>query len=83
VSVDWRIPIAEARRQLPDVALQGNLDSTLLLGPPETMLARVAAILEAVGHQPGYIFNLGHGIQPPTPPQHVKALVDAVHAFRP
>ena len=83
VSVDWRIPIADARRQLPGVALQGNLDSTLLLGPPGTLLVRARQILEAVGHEPGYIFNLGHGIQPPTPPENVKALVDAVHAFRP
>jgi uroporphyrinogen decarboxylase len=83
VSLDWRIPLAEARRQLPGVALQGNLDSTLLLGPKETLVQRAQAVLEAVGHEPGYIFNLGHGIQPPTPPENVKALVDAVHAFRP
>jgi uroporphyrinogen decarboxylase len=83
VSVDWRLPLAEARRQLPGTALQGNLDSTLLLGPPATLLARARQALEAVGHHPGYIFNLGHGIQPPTPPENVKALVDAVHAFRP
>ncbi len=84
VSLDWRIPLAEARRQLPPtVALQGNLDSTLLLGPKQTLLARARQLLEAVGHEPGYIFNLGHGIQPPTPPENVKALVDAVHAFRP
>jgi uroporphyrinogen decarboxylase len=83
VSVDWRLPLAEARRQLPGTALQGNLDSTLLLGPPATLLVRARQALEAVGHQPGYIFNLGHGIQPPTPPENVKALVDAVHAFRP
>jgi uroporphyrinogen decarboxylase len=83
VSVDWRIPLAEARRQLPRVALQGNLDSTLLLGPRETLLARARQLLEAVGHDPGYIFNLGHGIQPSTPPENVKALVGAVHGFRP
>ena len=83
VSVDWRIPLAEARRALPGVALQGNLDSTLLLGPRETLLARARRLLEAVGHEPGYIFNLGHGLQPSTPPENVKALVDAVHAFRP
>jgi len=83
LSVDWRIPIAEARAQLPGVALQGNLDSTLLLGPGDTLLARVRAMLEAVGHQPGYIFNLGHGIQPPTPVENVRAAVEAVHAFRP
>jgi uroporphyrinogen decarboxylase len=83
ISVDWRIPLAEARRQLPHLALQGNLDSTLLLGPKETLLERARRLLEAVGHEPGYIFNLGHGIQPSTPPENVKALVDAVHAFRP
>ncbi len=83
ISLDWRIPLPEARQRAPGVALQGNLDSTLLLGPVELMVARAGALLEAVGHQPGYIFHLGHGIQPPTPPQHVKALVDAVHAFRP
>ena len=83
VSVDWRIPIAEARAQLPGVALQGNLDSTLLLGPRPKLLERARRMLEAVGRQPGYIFNLGHGIQPATPPENVKALVDAVHAFRP
>jgi uroporphyrinogen decarboxylase len=83
VSVDWRIPLAEARRQVPGLALQGNLDSTLLLGPRETLVRRARQLLEAVGHEPGYIFNLGHGIQPSTPPENVKALVDAVHAFRP
>jgi uroporphyrinogen decarboxylase len=83
LSVDWRIPIAEARSRLPSLGLQGNLDSTLLLGPRETLLARVGALLEAAGHAPGYIFNLGHGIQPPTPVENVRAVVEAVHAFRP
>ncbi len=81
LSVDWRIPMAEARALAPGVALQGNLDSTLLLGPKETLLGRTRALLEATARQPGYIFNLGHGIQPPTPPENVKAVVDAVHAF--
>jgi uroporphyrinogen decarboxylase len=83
VSLDWRIPLAEARRALPHVALQGNLDSTLLLGPRELLLERARRLLDAVGHEPGYVFNLGHGIQPPTPPENVKALVEAVHAFVP
>jgi uroporphyrinogen decarboxylase len=84
ISVDWRIPLAEARRALPPaVALQGNLDSTLLLGPRELLVARARRLLEAVGREPGYIFNLGHGIQPGTEPENVRALVEAVHAFRP
>ncbi len=82
LSVDWRIPIDEARALVPGVAVQGNLDSALLLGPTETLLARARALLRAAGPRPGYIFNLGHGIPPGTPPENVKALVEAVHAFR-
>jgi uroporphyrinogen decarboxylase len=83
LGLDWRLPVEEARRRAPGVALQGNLDSTILLGPRETLVERVRTLLEVAGHEPGYIFNLGHGIQPPTPPENVKALVDEVHAFRP
>jgi uroporphyrinogen decarboxylase len=83
LSVDWRIPIAEARAQAraAGVALQGNLDSTLLLGPVESAVARTREMLRAAGREPGYIFNLGHGVQVGTPPETVKAVVDAVHAF--
>jgi uroporphyrinogen decarboxylase len=82
LSVDWRIPIDEARALVPGIAVQGNLDSTLLLGPKEVLLARARAMLRAAGPRPGYIFNLGHGIQPGTPTENVKALVETVHAFR-
>ncbi len=82
LSVDWRIPIGEARARAGGRAVQGNLDSTLLLGPRELLLSRVGAMLRAAGPAPGYIFNLGHGIQPQTPPENVKAVVEAVHAFR-
>jgi uroporphyrinogen decarboxylase len=81
LSVDWRIPIAEARARASGVAIQGNLDSTLLLGPVETAVGRTRAMLRAAGREPGYIFNLGHGVQVGTPPETVKAVVDAVHAF--
>jgi uroporphyrinogen decarboxylase len=81
LSVDWRIPMDEARARARGVALQGNLDSTLLLGPRPKLLERTQALLRAAGPQPGYIFNLGLGIQPPTPPENVKAVVEAVHAF--
>jgi len=82
LSVDWRIPIREARTRAGGLAVQGNLDSTLLLGPRELLLSRAEAMLRAAGPAPGYIFNLGHGIQPQTPPENVKAVVEAVHAFR-
>jgi uroporphyrinogen decarboxylase len=82
LSVDWRIPMAEARALAPHLAFQGNLDAALLLGPKQTLLERTRALLEAGTKEPGYIFNLGHGITPPTPPENVRAVVEAVHAFR-
>src|SRR5512140_1934950 len=82
VSVDWRIPIAEARARAGGVAIQGNLDSTLLLGPAENAVARTRVLLRAAGREPGYIFNLGHGVQVGTPPETVKAVVQAVREFR-
>jgi uroporphyrinogen decarboxylase len=82
LSVDWRVPIDEARARVPSVAVQGNLDSTVLLGPKEVAVERALRIVQAAGPAPGYIFNLGHGIQPGTPPETVKAVVDAVHAFQ-
>jgi len=81
VSVDWRIPIEEARRRAPGVAIQGNLDSTVLLGPKEAAVAKARRMVQAAGQAPGYIFNLGHGIQVGTPTENVKAVVEAVHAF--
>jgi uroporphyrinogen decarboxylase len=80
LSVDWRIPIDLARSRAPGVAIQGNMDSTVLLGPRDVAVARAQAILRAAGPRPGYVFNLGHGIQPGTPPENVKAVVEAVHA---
>lgn len=82
VSVDWRIPIEDARRLAPGVAIQGNLDSTVLLGPVETAVKKSLGICQAAGPAPGYIFNLGHGIQVGTPEATVKAVVQAVQAFR-
>ncbi len=81
LSVDWRIPIEDARARVPGAAIQGNYDSTLLLGPKDNAVARAQALLRAAGPKPGYIFNLGHGIQVGTPTETVKAVVDAVHAF--
>jgi uroporphyrinogen decarboxylase len=81
LSIDWRMPMGEARALAPGVAFQGNLDSSVLLGPTETAVERALAVVREAGPGPGYIFNLGHGIQPGTPTETVKAVVDAVHAF--
>jgi uroporphyrinogen decarboxylase len=81
VGLDWTIDIARARAAVGDrVALQGNLDPLVLLTDPATVAREAAAIVRAAGPQPGHIFNLGHGIVPATPPDHVAALVESVHA---
>jgi uroporphyrinogen decarboxylase len=61
------------------VALQGNLDPLALLATPEVVRAEAAAVLDAADTSPGFIFNLGHGIVPSTPPDNVAALVEFVH----
>jgi uroporphyrinogen decarboxylase len=80
IGVDWRIPIDDAWDRIgADHAVQGNLDPTLLLGPPARMLQQTDAILTRIGTRPGHIFNLGHGILPSTPVEHVQMLAHYVH----
>jgi uroporphyrinogen decarboxylase len=62
------------------VALQGNLDPNVLFASPEQIRAEVIKTLDSYGPGPGHVFNLGHGISQFTPPEHVSALVDTVHA---
>lgn len=84
VGVDWRIELATAWDRLgPDVAVQGNLDPLTLLAPQETVVQRAKELLDSVAGRSGHIFNLGHGIVPQTPPENARALVDAVHAWKP
>lgn len=81
IGLDWRVDIAREWKRLGDVAVQGNFDPVLLFAKPEVIRAEARKILEAVGSRPGFIFNLGHGILPETPVDHVTALVDFVHAW--
>jgi uroporphyrinogen decarboxylase len=79
LGVDWRIPVREARARVGDgVTLQGNLDPCALFAPVPEIERRAAAILEAA-RGTRHVFNLGHGILPPTPPDHAAALVEIVH----
>ena len=81
IGVDWRIPIDEAWARIgADRAVQGNLDPTLLLGPTARMLQQTDAVLRRVGNRSGHIFNLGHGILPSTPVEHVQMLAHYVHS---
>jgi uroporphyrinogen decarboxylase len=79
LGVDWRVGIDEVRRRVGDgVALQGNLDPGALFATPAEIRTRVADILARAGST-GHIFNLGHGVMPETDPEHVRAMVTAVH----
>ncbi len=79
VSVDWKLPLDEARRRAPAKALQGNVDPAVLLGTPEGVAAEALAARKAAGPT-GHILNLGHGILPSTPPENVAAFVAAASA---
>jgi uroporphyrinogen decarboxylase len=85
--VDWTVNLGRARAAVGgSKALQGNLDPAVLFAPPEQVQAQARRVLDDFGapHEgPGtgatHIFNLGHGISQHTPPEHVQALVEAVH----
>jgi uroporphyrinogen decarboxylase len=80
VGLDWRIDLDRARDELgAGVAVQGNLDPAVLLGPPEEVERHAADVLRRARRRPGHIFNLGHGLLPSTPPDTVARLVEFVH----
>jgi uroporphyrinogen decarboxylase len=87
VGLDWTVNLGRARAAVGDrVALQGNLDPNVLFAPPEAVAREAVAVLDSFGRPQradggwdGHIFNLGHGISQYTPPEHVTALVEAVH----
>jgi len=80
IGLDWRVDLGEAWARLGhDVAVQGNLDPAALFASPAEIRRRVRAILGRAGGRPGHVFNLGHGVLPETPVDHVVAMVDAVH----
>ena len=82
VAVDWRIPLDVAAAALgKDVAIQGNMDPTMLFHPPEKIDDCVRDVLRRGESAASHIFNLGHGILPPTNPEHAVAMVEAVHRF--
>jgi uroporphyrinogen decarboxylase len=78
--VDWRVPIDEAWDRLGDVAIQGNVDPSVLLTDPATIRAAVTDLLARTDGRAGHIVNLGHGIDRRTPPENVAAFVEAVRS---
>ena len=80
IGLDWRIDLDVGWQRIGhDVGVQGNLDPVALFAPLDELRARTADILKRAGGRNGHIFNLGHGILPQTPVDHVIALVDMVH----
>ena len=84
LGVDWTTDLATARRYTGDrVALQGNLEPSVLLARPEVIREEVAKVLASYGRGPGHVFNLGHGIHPGVDPAHAGAMIDAVVELSP
>ena len=82
VGIDWTVQIGEAESRVGSkVALQGNLDPSVLLASPEVIKTEVYKILDQFKGSTGHVFNLGHGITPEVNPESMKVLVDAVHSY--
>jgi uroporphyrinogen decarboxylase len=80
LGLDWTVDLASARARVgARVALQGNLDPAVMLTDPGVIADAARALIDAWGPGSGHVFNLGHGILPDTPPEHVAALVETVH----
>jgi uroporphyrinogen decarboxylase len=80
VGLDWTVNLGDARRKVGDrVALQGNIDPSVLFAPPAVIRTEARAVLDSFGNFPGHVFNLGHGISQFTLPESVAELVDEVH----
>ncbi len=84
LGLDWTTDLADARARVGErVALQGNLDPSVLYAAPEVIRNEVGQVLASYGHGSGHVFNLGHGIHPEVNPEHAGAMIAAVHELSP
>jgi len=80
IGLDWTVDIGDIRERTGGrLALQGNLDPSILYAAPERIREEVARVLASYGQGSGHVFNLGHGITPDVDPEHAGAMVAAVH----
>ncbi|GAB4393136.1 MAG: uroporphyrinogen decarboxylase [Gammaproteobacteria bacterium] len=80
LGVDWTTDLRDAFQQVGDrVALQGNMEPSILYATPERIREEVKLILSQVPYKTGHVFNLGHGIHQDIPPENVEVLVNSVH----
>lgn len=84
LGLDWTCDLHSARQRVgAKVALQGNLDPSVLLGSKQVIQQQVAEVLAAYGHGSGHVFNLGHGITPDVSPDHLAVLIETLHELSP
>jgi uroporphyrinogen decarboxylase len=81
VGLDWRLPIQEARGNGINKTVMGNLDPAILLAPWEVIEEKAKAIIDQGIQEPGYIFNLGHGVFPEVKPETLKRLTAFIHEY--
>lgn len=82
ISFDWQRELPDLRRLVPrQIAVQGNLDPHLLLSHPDTIRAATEKLLAGMKNEPGFILNLGHGVLPDTPFDHLKHFVEVAKGF--
>jgi uroporphyrinogen decarboxylase len=82
ISFDWHLPMQRLRKEVPEgIAVQGNFHPEFLKRPEVEIRACVHELLQAMQGQRGFIVNLGHGVMPETPVDHVRTFVDAVRTF--
>jgi uroporphyrinogen decarboxylase len=83
ISLDWNGHLPDMRKRIPsNIALQGNLDPDILYAPCKLLKREIRGMLQSMKGDPGYIFNLGHGMLPDISVDAVHTLVDTVQTFR-
>ena len=82
LGLDWTVELGDAEKRVgKQVALQGNLDPSVLYAKPEVVEAEVKKVLDQFKGKTGHVFNLGHGITPDVNPDNMKVLIDTVHSY--
>lgn len=83
ISVDWNADLLQIKKSLPQgIAVQGNLDPFVLYADKKVIKNKVVALMEKMRDEPGFIFNLGHGIMPDIPFDNVKYAIETIKEFR-
>ena len=81
LGIDWSLRMKHAADRLPNHAVMGNLDPTVLFASEDIVASRTRALLDEMKGRPGHIFNLGHGVLPQTPPPHARKIIETIRAY--